>query len=189
MELKDVLKSIKMNESKISAILGILVIAVIGLMVFNYFKNITPGTTTPVAITQENQGEETKKHIVKSGESLSSIAREVYGNPNKWTLIRDANEITDSNNLTIGQELIIPASDAPTVAEATIKPIPTPNASIDEVDNTNTTTTYTVERGDNLWEIAEKTYGDGYQWTKIAKANNLKNPNIIHSGNVFSIPR
>ena len=30
---------------------------------------------------------------------------------------------------------------------------------------------YTVKSGDTLWEIAEGTYGDGTQWTKILEAN------------------
>ncbi|GIW70016.1 MAG: hypothetical protein KatS3mg101_0763 [Patescibacteria group bacterium] len=32
-------------------------------------------------------------------------------------------------------------------------------------------TSYTVKRGDTLWEIAEGAYGDGTQWTKILEAN------------------
>jgi len=30
---------------------------------------------------------------------------------------------------------------------------------------------YTVKSGDTLWEIAEGTYGNGFQWTKILEAN------------------
>lgn len=47
---------------------------------------------------------------------------------------------------------------------------------------------YTVVRGDNLWNIAVAAYGDGYRWVDIAEANNLVNPSIIHAGNVFIIP-
>lgn len=213
MELKDVLKSLKMNESKISAILGVLVIVVIGLMVFNYFRNIQTGSTTPTAVTQTAEEPEVRTHTVEAGESLSSIAREEYGNPNNWTAIRDANNIENSNQLAIGQELIIPDLDATpaasTIAQVTpaasvepvatisptdkpvetIKPVATPaNNDSEEISDT-TVTSYTVQHGDSLWKIAENVYGDGYQWTKIAQANNLKNPNIIHTGNVFSIPR
>ena len=49
--------------------------------------------------------------------------------------------------------------------------------------------TYTVVEGDSLWDIAVRSYGDGYQWVKIAKANNLANPDLIYPGNVFKIPR
>jgi nucleoid-associated protein YgaU len=40
-----------------------------------------------------------------------------------------------------------------------------------------------------LWTIAVRAYGDGYKWTEIAKANKLVNPNLIHPGNVFVLPR
>ncbi|MGA2968080.1 MAG: LysM peptidoglycan-binding domain-containing protein, partial [Candidatus Levyibacteriota bacterium] len=49
--------------------------------------------------------------------------------------------------------------------------------------------TYTVKSGDYLWSIAIRAYGDGYQWVKIAKANNLTNPDLIFSGNVLQLPR
>ncbi len=48
---------------------------------------------------------------------------------------------------------------------------------------------YTVVHGDNLWEIAVKAYGNGYKWTKIAQANKLSHPGVIHAGNVLQIPR
>ena len=49
--------------------------------------------------------------------------------------------------------------------------------------------TYTVKSGDYLWSIAVRAYGDGYQWVKIVKANNLVNPDLIFSGNVLRLPR
>lgn len=49
--------------------------------------------------------------------------------------------------------------------------------------------TYTVVRGDTLWSIAQRAYGDPYRWVDIASANDLVNPDVIHAGNVFSIPR
>ncbi len=47
---------------------------------------------------------------------------------------------------------------------------------------------YTVVHGDNLWDIAEAAYGDGFKWTEIASANELVNPRVIHAGNVLTIP-
>jgi nucleoid-associated protein YgaU len=48
--------------------------------------------------------------------------------------------------------------------------------------------TYTVKRGDTLWDISVRAYGDGYRWVDIAKENKLLNPHIIHAGNVFVLP-
>lgn len=53
-----------------------------------------------------------------------------------------------------------------------------------------TTRTYTVKKGDCLWNIAKKYYGNGAQYTKIYNANKdkIKNPNLIYVGQVFVIP-
>ena len=47
---------------------------------------------------------------------------------------------------------------------------------------------YTVVKGDNLWKIAENKYNDGYAWSKIAKANNLKNASILYAGQKLKMP-
>ena len=47
---------------------------------------------------------------------------------------------------------------------------------------------YTVVRGDTLWGIAKRYYGNGSQYPKIAKANNIKNPDIIRVGQKLLIP-
>ena len=47
---------------------------------------------------------------------------------------------------------------------------------------------YTVVRGDTLWGIAKRFYGNGSRYPEIAKANNISNPDIIHTGQVLLIP-
>ena len=57
--------------------------------------------------------------------------------------------------------------------------------------NKVTPKTYTVKRGDSLWSIAQRLYGDGSKYMKIYNANKAligKNKNIIHSGMVLKIP-
>ena len=50
--------------------------------------------------------------------------------------------------------------------------------------------TYTVVKGDCLWNIAKKFYGNGAKYTVIYDANKdkIKNPNLIYPGQVFTIP-
>lgn len=48
--------------------------------------------------------------------------------------------------------------------------------------------TYTVESGDTLWAIAERFYGDGNQYQKIADASGVANPDLIQPGQVLTIP-
>ena len=54
----------------------------------------------------------------------------------------------------------------------------------------NAMSTYTVVAGDSLSKIAKKLYGDANQWKKIFEANRdvIKNPDLIHPGQVFKIP-
>lgn len=51
--------------------------------------------------------------------------------------------------------------------------------------------TYTVVRGDCLWNIAKKFYGSGAKYTNIYNANKSvigSNPNLIYPGQVLTIP-
>lgn len=76
----------------------------------------------------------------------------------------------------------------------TLPPITRPAASATvqanrETSNAPTAQTYTVQKGDTLWAIAKKYYGNGAQYTKIVAANSsIKNPNLIYPGQVFTIP-
>ncbi|OBF82856.1 lectin [Mycobacterium sp. 852002-51163_SCH5372311] len=63
------------------------------------------------------------------------------------------------------------------VEEATPEPAPEPAAR-----------TYTVESGDTLWAISERFYGDGSKYQVIADASGISNPDLIHPGQVLTIP-
>ncbi len=47
---------------------------------------------------------------------------------------------------------------------------------------------YTVVRGDTLWGIAKRFYGNGSRYPDIAQANNIANPDLIHVGQKLLIP-
>ena len=47
---------------------------------------------------------------------------------------------------------------------------------------------YTVERGDSLWAICRRVYGDGSLAYKLATANGIANPNLIYPGQVLTLP-
>jgi LysM repeat protein len=61
---------------------------------------------------------------------------------------------------------------------------------IEDVTNEITAkNTYTVVKGDCLWNIAKKYYGDGFKYTIIYEKNKdqRKDPNLIYPGQVFEI--
>ncbi len=51
-------------------------------------------------------------------------------------------------------------------------------------------TFHTVEKGDSLWKIAEKAYGDGSKYMAIFEANKpmLSDPDKIYPGQMLRIP-
>lgn len=52
-------------------------------------------------------------------------------------------------------------------------------------------TTYTVKKGDNLWNIAKKFLGDGSRYKELYELNKdtiCSNPNLIYPGQTFTLP-
>lgn len=47
---------------------------------------------------------------------------------------------------------------------------------------------YKIQKGDTLWDIAKRVYGDGRMYKKLAVANNLDNPNLIVTGKGLILP-
>lgn len=47
--------------------------------------------------------------------------------------------------------------------------------------------TYTVQKGDCLWNIAKKQLGDGTRYKEIAQKNGIANPNRIYPGQVLKL--
>ena len=74
-------------------------------------------------------------------------------------------------------EAAAPAAEEPAVEEAA--------AAEPEAEAART---YTVESGDTLWAISERFYGDGNKYQIIADASGIENPDLIHPGQVLTIP-
>lgn len=205
MDLKSILKNIKLNESTISMILGAIVIVVVGLLVVNYFRDLDTGSTILPIGTEDFEETTTLpiSYTVAKGEDLWKIADNFYGTGYNWVDIASENDISDPNAIEEGQSLTIPDVAPRFVEEEEIALEIAPDAAESEgveervepevLAKTEETpivgATYTVASGDTLWDIAVRAYGDGFRWVDIARANDLANPNLIHPGNVFTLPR
>lgn len=175
------LSQIKWGESYTSLFLGAVVVLVALVLVFSFFKsrNFQNGQTGSTSTTNE-QGkiQLPESYTVKEGDNLWSISEKLYGSGYNWVDLVSANKVENPGVLYVGTKLSVPNVSPKTLTVDT-KTQGTPITGV----------SYTVVKGDYLWSIALRAYGDGYKWTEIAKVNNLANPDVIHPGNVLKLSR
>ena len=159
-------------------VLGAVVLVIVGVLVVNYFKDRENGSI-PADSTQVSAVNE---HTVVEGETLWSIAEDSFGSGYNWVDIKSANNL-ETESIEVGQKLVIP--DDVSLKE----PTATKNSEVISQTISVEKDTYTVVKGDTLWDIAVRAYGDGYKWTEISEANHLANPDFIHAGNILVLPR
>ena len=167
----------------VSMFLGLVIVMVVFGLVVNFFQKRKGSVSVPGAeTTAEAEGAESKDQVVAGGEvytveagdNLWKIAEKHYNSGYKWVEIAKENNLENPGLLAVGQELKLPEL---TIEAGEIMTI--------EGDS------YVVERGDNLWEIAVRAYGDGYSWTKIWEANRnvLNDPDLLEIGMSLVLPR
>ncbi|MBI3385059.1 LysM peptidoglycan-binding domain-containing protein [Candidatus Gottesmanbacteria bacterium] len=190
---KEIKNKLSSTESVVSLVLGIVIVLVAGALLFNVVKNksmsgksvlqaLTGQTSTSETPTGENTaGSMTlpAKYTVKEGDDLCSIAVAYYKSGYNWTVIAAENKLVDPNLLVAGQELTIPKAD-PIMPEGSVN---------GEGTQTLKGDSYTVAKGDSLWDISCRAYADCYKWVDIAKANNLAHPSWIEVGQELKLPR
>jgi nucleoid-associated protein YgaU len=192
-DLAKLLKSLgidSISEGTIRLVVGVLTVLAVGVLAYNVFKgqNQTPASSNETKESLTGTLGESKtavalpaQHTVESGETLWSIAEKYYQSGYNWIDIAKANNLTGSSVISAGGKLTIPKTEV-------IKPVVSASTPV-VTDAKIASEKYTIIRGDTLWSIAVRAYGDGYQWPKIATANKLANPNLIHADNILVIPR
>lgn len=193
--LDRVQSEIKSNQSYLNLVLGLLIILVAGILVINYFKksqvNLGPAQQTTNEQVQAKDVEPNNlpgKYTVKEGDTLFNIAQAYYNDGYKFPEIAKANNIANSDAIEVGQVLEIPKVEV--AQQATLAATGTGGATNDTMWGDKITgDTYTVVDGDWLSTIAGRAYGDIMAYDKIAKANNISDPNVIEPGTVLKIPR
>jgi nucleoid-associated protein YgaU len=184
--VKGLLSQIKWGESYASLFLGVAVVVVVFALIFSFFQSrniLNKGQTQSTStVSKEEVVDLTgpRTYTVKAGDDLWSIAEKYYGSGYNWVDLVNANKLENPSVLYVGTKLIVP-NVTPKVVTVQNNPVENPNPI--------TGNSYTVVKGDYLWSIAVRAYGDGYKWTEIAIANNLTNPSLIFSGNVLRLPR
>jgi LysM repeat protein len=129
----------------------------------------------------EQQNEDSEKAISDQDKAIAELAESIKGYENLVTEIQEQMalegkekeaEYTDRLALLKEGKDIIEAK----LTEAIKKSIPD---------------YYEVEKGDSLWNIAERFYNAGDKWVRIFEANmnKIKNPNMIYPYQRFTIPK
>ncbi len=180
---KNLQKRFESTESYVSLVLGIAVVLVVGVLVYNFIQNRTQKAAMSPTTTSDEEKMATStpggSHTVTAGETLWSISEKYYKTGYNWGDIALANNLESADRVEEGQTLVIPTV-TPIMAQGEV--------TSGESSKKPEAKTYTVVSGDTLWAVAAAQYGDGYKWAEIAKANALVNPNLIHPGNVLTLP-
>jgi nucleoid-associated protein YgaU len=188
-------KYLKSTEEVVSMFLGLAIVVTVTVLIFNYFQkskgSITiPGASDDISLNQETESVKNNDYEVVKGDSLWKIAVKKYGNGYAWTEIAKANKLKNPSSLEVGQKIIVP--EKVVVAGKDIQ-IAVPKTVVTSNDSNLIVPggEYKVVKGDSLWKIAVKAYGDGYQWPKIWQENKTKLPraNGLEVGMVLVVPR
>lgn len=112
-------------------------------------------------------------HVVQRGDNLWNIARENLGSGQRWTEIYDLNKDVIGSN----PDLIYSGTD-----------LKLPGGTETIASNPSN---YTVQPGDNLWNISRDHLGGGKNWHSLYEQNATTigtNPDLIHPGQNLAIP-
>lgn len=127
-------------------------------------KNVTTVTTL---------GSKDNDYTIKVGDTLYEIADRYYGDSEYYDEIAEYNNIEDANKIKAGDTIKLPNKLAPNVEYmgSVVK-------------------SYTISSGDSLISICEKFYNDNNYETalRLAKYNNIENPDLIKLGQTIEIP-
>ncbi|WP_291382497.1 lytic transglycosylase domain-containing protein [Demequina sp.] len=137
---------------------------------------VIPGATAPPAAPTSflaaPQASQTSTYIVRSGDTLWSIARSVN---TSVTSLAQANRLSNPSLIRAGQALTVPGlAGAPVVAT---------DKNVGSLSST--TSAYIVRAGDTMAAIARR-YGTTV--SALAQTNNIANPSLIRIGQAITVP-
>lgn len=126
-------------------------------------------------------------YTVERGDSLWKIAARFYGQGSSWRRIYEDNAavIRNPGRLYVGQKLVIRL-----ILAGQVNLMPEILVPVSDVASL-TGTSYKVQKGDRLWNIAHRVYGSGRLWNIIYEANKdiIADPERIREGQVITIPQ
>jgi nucleoid-associated protein YgaU len=171
-------------------------------------EKTSPSPITSLDEVRSKEKEEINKilpviYIVQKGDSSWRIAEAFYGDGKLYPEIERANNLSEDQDLEVGQELTIPklgVSSDPSASLGTGQAETQTNSQLsisndsnnDQVTNDQSgDESYIVQENDSLWFIALKYLDDGTRWVELYQHNRPTigdNPNLIYPGQTLILP-
>ncbi|MEY8355262.1 LysM peptidoglycan-binding domain-containing protein [Lachnospiraceae bacterium 54-53] len=145
---------------------------------FFHYADLTPGEYLELLTKWKNSGSPIRVIVSDSDFNIMmSIDKLTQGYK------EGSKDLDYTLELTEYRKLNVPAVKVSTVVNR-------PSGLESRPDTTTNGKTHTVVKGESLWAIAKKYYGNGAQFKKILEANRdkIKNQDLIYPGQVFVIP-
>lgn len=131
---------------------------------------ISPASAAPVSRAPSSAGESII-YTIQPGDTLSSIAKDIYGSAQAYKGIAAANNISNPDKIQVGQKIVL-GSGTPTTGSPVAKALTSGSTS-------GGGGSYTIKSGDTLSAIAK---ANGTTVAELAKKNNISDPNKIFAG-------
>jgi tetratricopeptide (TPR) repeat protein len=131
-------------------------------------------------------------HTIQHNESISILAKKYYGDPKKFQIIAEYNQLGDATKVKVGQKVKVPVVEGISFFAKT-EDIITSSEKVPESSPTEDVTvenfvTHTVKGGESLSKLALRYYGDYKKFPIIARYNQLNEKVGLKVGQKIKIP-
>lgn len=186
-----------LSESTLSMILGGVVVVLVALLAFNFFRsqrNEAVRNAGKVVVTNNSDGGKSitlnDEIEISSPSATPTKAPTPTAKPTNSPTPSPTKQPTAKPTVTPTPKPTITPTPRPTV-KPTAKPTEKPSAGKIESGKlaVGLPTTHTVKAGETLWGIAERYYGSGFNDQDLIAANKIQNPSQIQPGQKITIPK
>lgn len=149
-------------------------------------ETFLPAETSPFF---DGQSPDTVLSLLKSWQDSGDPVRLIISGSdiNDAFLIEDVTELLREGDQDVGIAVTLREYKFRVLVTASASQGSGTAASAGRVDERPAQSTYVVKKGDTLWDIACRFYGDGTKWGTIAQKNGVADPRKLQIGTVLQV--